>query len=220
MNLDAVLKVGGSLVRGMGLESLCHEISCLGKRYRLLIVPGGGSFADQVRHAYRRYHLNETTAHQMALLAMDQYGYLLSQLISGSSLIYDFDSANRITESGRAAILLASRQIIRTDPLPHSWIVTSDSIAAWAARQMQCRRLILLKDVDGLWDANQNGDAPELITELTKQQLTEHTGGVDEYLSHVLADSNLETWILNGLKPERLSELLTTSRTTGTRIKA
>jgi 5-(aminomethyl)-3-furanmethanol phosphate kinase len=219
MNLDAVLKVGGSLSRGAGLEALCQEISSLGKRYRLLIVPGGGSFADQVRHAYRRYNLNETTAHQMALLAMDQYGCLLSQLISGSSLISNFDSANQITELGRAAILLSSGLIMRMDPLPHSWTVTSDSIAAWVTRQMQCRRLILLKDVDGLWNANRNVDTPELIAELTIPQLTQHTGGVDEYLSHVLADSNLETWVLNGLKPERLSELLETSRTTGTRIK-
>jgi 5-(aminomethyl)-3-furanmethanol phosphate kinase len=220
MSLDAVLKVGGSLSRGAGLETLCKEIGRLGEHYRLLIVPGGGAFADQVRAMYRRYALNETAAHRMSLLAMDQYGYLLNQLITESSLTSDLDSVNRITESGRVAILLSSALIIRMDPLPHSWEVTSDSIAAWIARQAQCRRLVLLKDVDGLLTSDSALDDPTLIAEMTVNQLAGRAGGVDDYLSHVLAASNLETWVMNGLKPERLSQLLETSSTTGTRINA
>jgi aspartokinase-like uncharacterized kinase len=103
--------------------------------------------------------------------------------------------------------------------LPHSWKVTSDSIAAWVARQTQCGRLVLLKDVDGLLTSENALDAPRLIAELTVNHLAERAGGVDEYLSQVLAASNLETWVINGLYPERLSELLETSCTTGTRIK-
>jgi aspartokinase-like uncharacterized kinase len=85
MSLDAVLKVGGSLSRGACLEALCREISRLGERYNLLVVPGGGRFADQVRDSYRRFDLDETAAHHMALLAMDQFGYVFNRLIAGSS---------------------------------------------------------------------------------------------------------------------------------------
>jgi 5-(aminomethyl)-3-furanmethanol phosphate kinase len=219
MSLDAVLKVGGSLSRGAGLEALCKEIGRLGERYRLLIVPGGGTFADQVRAMYRLYALSETTAHKMALLAMDQYGYLLNQLITGSSLTGDLDSACRRAESGRVAILLSSELIIRANPLPHSWEVTSDSIAAWIAQQTQCRRLVLLKDVDGLLISDSALDTPQPIAELTVNQLAGRSGGVDQYFPHVLAASSLETWVINGLKPERLSELLETSCTVGTRIR-
>jgi aspartokinase-like uncharacterized kinase len=219
MSPDAVLKVGGSLSRGAGLETLCREISHLGKRYRLVIVPGGGAFADQVRVMYHRYALSETAAHRMAVLAMDQYGYLLNQLIAESSLIDHYASTDRILDSGRVAILLSSGLMVDADPLPHSWKVTSDSIAAWVARQTQCGRLVLLKDVDGLLTSENALDAPRLIAELTVNHLAERAGGVDEYLSQVLAASNLETWVINGLYPERLSELLETSCTTGTRIK-
>ncbi len=59
MSVDAVLKVGGSLSRGNGLESLCREIGRLGRRHHLLVVPGGGEYADQVRAAYQRYSLDE-----------------------------------------------------------------------------------------------------------------------------------------------------------------
>jgi aspartokinase-like uncharacterized kinase len=219
MGLDAVLKIGGSLDRGTGLPALCTEINRLGLRHRLLVVPGGGAFADQVREAYRRYNLNETAAHCMALLAMDQYGHLLSHLIADSYVAVDLASASRAAESGKVAVLLPSAMVLRSDPLPHSWQVTSDTIAAWAAQQADCRRLVLLKDVDGLL-AGESADnsPPGLIAELSVAQLTERDGGVDAYLCRFLASADLETWVINGLRPERLSELLATARTTGTRI--
>jgi hypothetical protein len=214
MSLDAVLKVGGSLNRRTRLEVLCREISRLGERHALLVVPGGGEFADQVRKVYLRYALDETAAHCMALLAMDQYGYLLNRLIAGSLLTADLPSARQAAESGRVAILLPSALVIRADPLPHSWQVSSDTIAAWVAHLACCQRLVLLKDVDGLLASS----AMELIAELTVEQLAEHTGGVDAYLSGFLASTRLETWVINGLRPERLFELLDAAHTTGTRI--
>jgi aspartokinase-like uncharacterized kinase len=196
------------------------EISRLAARYRLLIVPGGGQFADQARDAYSRFHLDETTAHNMALLAMDQYGFLLSRLISGSFLSADLSSACAAAESEKIAVLLPYVAIRQSDPLPHSWQVTSDTIAAWIAHQAQCRQLVLLKDVDGLLrkqDAKES--TAELIPELTVEQLAQLHGGVDEYLCQFLAAEPLEIWVVNGNHPERLIELIETDHTTGTRIR-
>jgi 5-(aminomethyl)-3-furanmethanol phosphate kinase len=220
MSLDAVLKIGGSLTRGSGLQSLCREISRLAGRYRLLIVPGGGKFADQVRAAYNGFGLRETTAHNMALLAMDQVGFLLSDMIAGGILTADPAAACAAAESGKAAILLPSATIRQVDPFPHSWQVTSDTISAWLARRTQCKRLILLKDVDGLLTVNDAKDAiPRLIQELTIEQLARHSGGVDAYFSHFLATEPMEVWVINGQHSERLVELLGTDYTTGTRIR-
>jgi 5-(aminomethyl)-3-furanmethanol phosphate kinase len=212
MSFAAVIKVGGSLSRGKGLPALCEEISRLGKRHALLIVPGGGDFAEQVREADRRFRLDASAAHSMALLAMDQYGYILNQLIADSCLTADLDCARKSAESGRVAILLPSAIVVKEDPLPYSWKVTSDSIAAWLAQRTGCRRLILLKDVDGL--VNSNG----VIEEMTVEELKGHTGGVDEYLSEFLEEVDMETWVISGLRPERLSELLDDGCTRGTRI--
>jgi 5-(aminomethyl)-3-furanmethanol phosphate kinase len=212
MSFAAAIKVGGSLSRGVGLQVLCGEISRLGKSQPLLVVPGGGDFAEQVRKADRRFGLDASTAHSMALLAMDQYGYILNQLIADSCLTADLDCARKSAESGRAAVLLPSAMVMKEDPLPHSWKVTSDSIAAWLAHRTRCPRLVLLKNVDGLLISD------ERIGELTAAQLAAHAGGVDEYLSNILSSVVLETWIINGLQPERLAELLETGHTTGTRI--
>jgi aspartokinase-like uncharacterized kinase len=198
-----------------------------------LVVPGGGAFADAVRDHYRRYRLGETTAHHMALLAMDQYGCLLSDLIPDSVLVTDLLSARRAAETGQTPILLPSALLVQADPLPHSWQVTSDSIAAWVAGLARARRLILLKNVDGLFAADPARDEEaRLVEELIVKQLAVHVGGtsksashvnraggVDPYLPTVLAVLDLETWIINGQHPERLAELLESGRTVGTCIR-
>jgi aspartokinase-like uncharacterized kinase len=187
----------------------------LGARYPLLVVPGGGAFADVARDYYRRYALGETTAHRMALLAMDQYGCLLGDLVPGSVLVTEILSARLVVERGQTSILLPSSLLIQADPLPHSWQVTSDAIAAWVAGLVHSSRLILLKDVDGLYTQN---NITQLIQQMTVEELAIHRGGVDEYLATVLASVDLEAWVINGQHPERLAELLQTGRTLGTRI--
>jgi len=226
MSFYATLKIGGSLARSsqsddyLALRELCQEISRLGADYPLLVVPGGGEFADQVRLAYRRFHLGETAAHHMALLAMDQYGYLLRELIPNSVLVTELLEASRLAEAGRIPILLPGELLRQADPLPHSWEVTSDTIAAWVAHGSGSSRLILLKDVDGLyssWDSSKGSGS--LIVSCTAADLEPHLGGVDESFARFLASVHLETWVINGAKPLRLNQLLTTGQTLGTHIR-
>lgn len=213
MSIDAVLKVGGSLSRADGLTALCNEISRLSRKHSLLIIPGGGEFADCVRRAQQRWRFSERAAHRMALLAMDQYGYMLNQLIEGSFLTEKLSLACE-SASGKASILLPSSLLIRENPLPNSWQVTSDSIAGWIAHEIQCRNLILLKDVDGLFAPDNS-----LIHEMTVKDLAAHAGGVDEFFSELFNQRYIETWIINGLVLDRLAELLEFGKTKGTGVK-
>ena len=59
----------------------------LAERHPLLVVPGGAGFADAVRDADRRFGLPATTSHRMAILGMEQFGWLLSDLIPGADAV-------------------------------------------------------------------------------------------------------------------------------------
>ena len=88
-----VVKVGGGLSDG-ALPALCSTLGELGQRHPLLVVPGGGGFADAVRDADRRFRLHPPTSHRMAILGMEQFGWLLSDLIPGAGrlvLVKDVD---------------------------------------------------------------------------------------------------------------------------------
>jgi aspartokinase-like uncharacterized kinase len=209
-----VVKVGGGLGRGAGddaLLALCATIGELGERHPLLVVPGGAWFADAVRAADRRFGLPAATSHHMAVLGMEQFGWLLSELIPG---------AERCAEparvpAGRTAVLLPAA--LALDSLPASWQVTSDSIAAWVAVRAGAGRLVLVKEVDGLfaqWPAHGEALARLTVAELGALR----PAGVDEHLPAVLEWASFETWVISGRDPQRLVELLERGATVGTRI--
>jgi aspartokinase-like uncharacterized kinase len=137
-----VVKVGGGV--GDALPGLCAALGELGRRHPLVVVPGGAGFADAVRDADRRFGLKDETAHRMAILGMEQFGWLLSDLIPGAERCTDLE---RIA-TGRTSVLLPAN--LPLDELPASWDVTSDSIAAWVARRIGAGRLVLVKAADGL----------------------------------------------------------------------
>src|SRR4029079_5610893 len=87
-----VVEVGGGRAReagGNALRVLCAALAEAGERHPLLVVPGGGAFADAVRDHDRRFGLAPGTAHRMAVLGMDQFGWALAELIPGAALRTD-----------------------------------------------------------------------------------------------------------------------------------
>jgi aspartokinase-like uncharacterized kinase len=205
-----VVKVGGGL-GGDALPELCRALGELGARHPLIVVPGGARFADAVRDADGRFGLRAATAHRMAILGMEQFGWLLSDLIPNAERRADLARAG----TGRTTVLLPAA--LPLDALPASWDVTSDSIAAWVADRMGAGRLVLVKDVGGLfaeWPPRGEPLAQLGVAELARLP----AGGVDAYLPAVLEHARFETWVIGGRDPGRMVELLERGTTAGTRI--
>ena len=147
VQIETVVKLGGRLLADVGcfdsvlaaIRAAADSPSC-----RLLIVPGGGPFADTVRDVDRRLGLSDAAAHWMAVMAMDQYAHVIAGRLRGA-VIVEGPSEIAAALDGRLPVLAPSRWLRETDPLPHSWDVTSDSIAAWVAGRVGARRLVLLK---------------------------------------------------------------------------
>jgi aspartokinase-like uncharacterized kinase len=110
-----------------------------------LIVPGGGPFADAVRARYARGDVSDDEAHWMAVAAMDRYAELLAARLSRGCLVRSAPQAAQAAMSGRTPVLAPAQWLREADPLPHSWDVTSDSIAAWIAGDIGAARLVLIK---------------------------------------------------------------------------
>ena len=144
--VQTVVKIGGGLLEHGGcLDGVLSVIGDLARDRPLLIVPGGGPFADAVRAQDSRLDLSDEAAHWMAVLAMDQYAHLIASRLPGATLVWDEAAIASAVRSGRIPVLAPSSWLRRADPLPHSWNVTSDSIAAWVARAVGARDLLLIK---------------------------------------------------------------------------
>ena len=144
--VETVVKLGGGvLVSAEILEAVLSVVVVAAQSQSLLIVPGGGSFADEVRDVDRRLGLSDAAAHWMAVLAMDQHGHLIADRLPNARLITDRREIACAIDARQIPVLAPFRWLVDADPLPHSWDVTSDSIAAWVAGRVGARRLVLVK---------------------------------------------------------------------------
>jgi 5-(aminomethyl)-3-furanmethanol phosphate kinase len=209
---DAVVKVGGSLCHHpRRVRRLMAALAALAPPRTLVVVPGGGRFADEVRRVDRRFGLDASSAHWMAILGMDQSAYLLLQVAGGGILVRGPGEIR----TGRLNILAPAAWLLEADPLPHSWSVTSDSIAAWVARALRARRLVLLKSVAGVPSAGRGRQIPSrILTRATPRQLGNL---VDDHFGRALSPST-SCWIVGGANPERVVALLVTGSTYGTEV--
>jgi probable H4MPT-linked C1 transfer pathway protein len=221
--VSTVVKVGGGLAREVGdgaLRTLCRAIGDAGASHPLLVVPGGAAFADAVREHDGRFALRAATAHRMAILAMEQFGWVLSDLIPGAVRCSDLAAARAAAARGRTPVLLPAA-LLAGDPLPASWAVTSDSIAAWVAGAEHAARLVLIKPVAGLyrdWPADGQPPARLSVGELAELRAAGRAAGVDRHLPEALRAAGVEAWVIDGREPARLVALLEHGSTDGTRV--
>jgi 5-(aminomethyl)-3-furanmethanol phosphate kinase len=210
--LEAVIKIGGSLSEDpKTLQQLCNSISSLVNQYRFLVVPGGGKFADTVRQLDAELNLPAQLSHDMAILSMDQYGLLLSNLVPNSQCCETLDYAQKTADSGKVPIFLPSTLLFRLKPFVPSWDVTSDSIAAYVALKIKAKKLILATDVDGIYtdDPKRESNA-QLLKEISpiKLKCLKMRTSVDKFLPIFLIEHPLDCYVINGKLPNRISALL------------
>jgi aspartokinase-like uncharacterized kinase len=185
-----IIKLGGSLIQSAKriVRDLMEYTNSTGEN--ILIVPGGSIFADTVR----KVNPSQEAAHWMAILAMEQYGYYLAD---GT----DVKLTDRLENTDETFILLPYNILKKNDELPHTWDVTSDTIAAWVALKLKAR-FIKLTDVDGIY---LNG---LLQNELNAKELIGKETCVDAELPNFLMKNNMNCEIVNGNCPGRVVNAL------------
>lgn len=177
-----VVKVGGSLLGSPELERWL-KIFVKFSDGNIIIVPGGGVFADAVRESQRLSKISDACAHRLAVLAMDQFGLLLANmnpLLATASTEMEIDER---TWQHRAIVWLPSKMVLADDTIPQSWDVSSDSLAAWLAQKLDAQHLILLKS-----------DKPD-DTKLSLKVMTKD-GLVDEAFSNFALNKAFSPWVV------------------------
>jgi aspartokinase-like uncharacterized kinase len=150
---------------------------------KVVIVPGGGVFADAVRDAQAETGIDDATAHQMAVVAMDQYATLMTglnvDLVMAASEL-------EIAEHGcqhRAIVWKPSPMVLADKNLPMNWDLTSDSLAAWLATKLNAKHLLVVKSIT--MNGAETVDIKDLIFE----------GAVDPYFGEYIANKPFKTWL-------------------------
>jgi aspartokinase-like uncharacterized kinase len=187
-----IVKVGGSLY-----NQIPNLIPILkGSKRPLFIIPGGGPFADIVRQC----NIDNDSAHWMAIAAMEQYGLFISS--------FGILTTDQMAEPLKTTVFLPYRCLRLTDALPHTWDVTSDTIAAWVAGALGFD-LLVLKSIDGI-----------CINGILQQQVTGpvESDVVDPFFITFVIKNSVNTTIINGSHKNRVEDYLKGVSVPGTKI--
>ena len=139
-----VVKLGGSLGRDALLPRwLSLRAECGGGR--VIVVPGGGAFADQAREAQAWWQIDDLAAHNMAVLGMAQTGLLMQALCPALQVSTGPELLRTVLQQGRTAVWLPLDLLRDAPDELTNWGVSSDSLALWLARRLHAERLIVVK---------------------------------------------------------------------------
>lgn len=178
MSRGLVLKLGGSFAGSAHLRPwLAAAAEAAGE---VILVPGGGPFADAVREAQPGMGYGDATAHAMALLAMDQMALALADIEPRLRPASTLAEIAALAAGGQAPVWQASLLALAAGDIEASWSVTSDSLAIWLAGRLGVPRLLLVKH------------AP--ARERSAHDLA-RAGIVDEAMPAMLERMGVEAWL-------------------------
>lgn len=188
-----VVKLGGSLNRDPCLPGWLQLLADRGGG-RVVIVPGGGGFVDQVREHQKQWCFDDLTAHNMAILGMMQSAMLMRGIAPQLRVADSPAAIGQVLRQGKVALWSPSSWIrAQADDMTH-WGATSDSLAAWLASNLQATRLVLIKSCQVAEDVDLAGQIER--------------GVIDREFSRVTADASYPIELLEKTALPRMRVLL------------
>ena len=190
-----IIKLGGSLLSSGSLREWLSIIVEHGAG-KLVIVPGGGIFANQVRVAQQKWKFDNKAAHQMALLAMEQYAHLLQSYAPDLVLAGSIEGIGKAISLNQLPVWLPFKMINACQNVSANWNLTSDSLALCLAEQLNAEHVMLIKSLSS--------------NKLNARQLSEYEM-VDKDFPDFVEKSESDIWWLDQNDMGVLENLLKTN---------
>lgn len=139
-----VVKLGGSLQDSACLKDWLQVFAAHGGG-KMVLVPGGGKYADKVRQEQILTGFSDGRAHALAIGAMEQFARDLCRFEPRLKPFSRREQLPEILRTGGIPVWLPSAMVVGRPAIPETWDVTSDSLALWLAGEIRARALVLIK---------------------------------------------------------------------------
>ena len=208
-----IAKLGGNIIENRkNLKSTISQFKQICEYnlvQKIVIVPGGGSYANFVRMLDKKINIGDDLSHWMAIFAMNSNGITINQQYSELTCYSNLDQLKKSKK--KIIIFLPYDYFYQLDDLPHSWDVTSDSITLYIAHQLGLKDCFLIKDIDGIISTNNKilreistseyknlKEMNQIFTEQSNQEDIKLSRPIDSYLLNLINKYKINCIILNG----------------------
>lgn len=174
-----VLKIGGSLYESSNLWEWLALFPIV--RNSVVIVPGGGPFADQVRAAGKKWHLPLNCAHDMAVLGMQQYGHMMIGINPQLTLEKSCHTILSNLEQHKTLVWAPYDEVLAAKELDKNWQTTSDSLALWLATKISANHLCIVKSAEIAGKSLKQLIEQEVVDNNFETLLSKYSGQVHFY---------------------------------------
>lgn len=139
-----VIKLGGSWITNPRLKELIHKLYYF-RDAPIILLLGGGKFVDSIRFAHKYIKFDEELAHKLSVKATETYARIIENVVP-EKVTFTY-KLNELTKKKKLEIFFPYDELNKDKLFKKNWNSTSDSIACWVAKKLQCRGVIFIKSV-------------------------------------------------------------------------
>ena len=147
-----VLKIGGSWITNPKLTTLIRRLDKK-KKGKIIIVAGGGCFADSVRFAFKKTKMSEKLANTLALKSTEIFCSYLKDINKKLFLTTDKCFKENSLNVWLPSVILSNEKSFK-----RNWDSTSDSVAAWLSDNIKADGLVFIKSLKKFEKINKLAD--------------------------------------------------------------
>ena len=137
-----IVKIGGSWLKNPKLPSLVNFLHKFANQ-KIVLVVGGGVFAETVRSFYKSNKMTEVTGHVLAMKATEIFAYYLKSI--NPDILITYKITNFIKES--LNLWLPTEKLSCEKKFEKNWESTSDSIATWLYSNTKSKGIVFIKSL-------------------------------------------------------------------------
>jgi aspartokinase-like uncharacterized kinase len=213
MEVDAVVKLGGSLIRDGVIDENMQTLTDLKDEHNIVVVIGGGELADGVRSFSSEYEISASTAHWTAIKCMELNTEMINDLEDSTEIVNSVDQVSKAFQDEKI-VLMKTEKFMKSLEHDQSWELTSDSISGLLAEKLGADRLVIATDVDGIYSDD------KLITEMSAEESLNYGNTcIDGQLPGIMKENDISCTVVSGKKSRRLEKAVAGEKVKGTHIE-
>ena len=210
---EAIFKIGGKILENSNnIKSTFSQLTQLFEKeilQKIIVIPGGGTLANFVRSLDDTLEIGDDLAHWIAIYSMNYNGIILNRKYPNLKSI---DKLKTFQDAKQMFCIFLPYSFLREDDtLPHSWDVTSDSIALYVANKLKLSQCFLIKNLDGIFNIdkeliksistfkyNELKRSNQLENIIENDSNIKKSKPIDSYLLELIEKYKTPCYILNG----------------------